>query len=351
MAIKVVENDPPRAPVKVKAYVPPLSFSQRLRKKSMEQNIHVISTKSEVQSSEITIERSKRKDDQEVIDEAIKVEKSTPNATENRESTETSATKTSSLDKADMPPILSLQKLKENKQDTNYEKFLDVLKKLQINVPFIDAILQIPSYAKFLKEMLTKKIKLPKFETMALTEETNVLCDTGASINLMLYSGFRKLGLGKVNSTSITLQLADRTISRPHEKVEDVLVKVGNFIFSMDFIALDIPEDQDIPIILGRPFLATGRTFIDMEKGELILRVEDKHEIFNIYIQYEKPPNKNDCYRIDEEEPRDQRSCQNKKPNFGELLGRDKDGLMGKSKYGEQKRTASMKIAQSAMME
>ncbi|XP_022858826.1 uncharacterized protein LOC111379639 [Olea europaea var. sylvestris] len=86
---------------------------------------------------------------------------------------ETSPAKASNLDKAYMPPIPSPQKLKKNKQDTNYEKFLDVLKKLQINVLFIDAILQIPSYAKFLKEMLTKKRKLPKFETVALTEESS----------------------------------------------------------------------------------------------------------------------------------------------------------------------------------
>ncbi|XP_022855432.1 uncharacterized protein LOC111376690 [Olea europaea var. sylvestris] len=322
----------------------------------MEQNIHVINTKSEVQSPKITTERPERKDDQEVIDEATRVEKFAPNATENREGTETSVAKAPSLDKAYMPPIPFPQKLKKNKQDTNYEKFLDVLKKLQINVPFIDAILQIPSYKKFLREMLTKKRKLPEFETVALTEEssarvqrklppklndpgsftlpvstgnsysTNALCDTDASINLMSYSTYRKLGLGEVNSTSITLQLADRTITRPRGKVEDELVKVGNLIFPVDFIVLDISEDRDIPIILGRPFLATGRTLIDMEKGELILRVEDKQEIFNIYIQYEKPPNKNDCYRIDEEEPPDQQSCQNKTTNFGELLGRDKNG-------------------------
>ncbi|XP_022883790.1 uncharacterized protein LOC111400620 [Olea europaea var. sylvestris] len=135
MTIKIVDNDLLRVPVKVTAYVPPLSFPQRLRKKLMEKNIHVINTKSEVQSPEITTERPKRKDDQEVIDEATR--------------------------------------LKKNKQDTNYEKFLNVLKKLQINVPFIDVILQISSYTKFLKEMLTKKRKLPKFETVTLTEESS----------------------------------------------------------------------------------------------------------------------------------------------------------------------------------
>ncbi|XP_022867773.1 uncharacterized protein LOC111387448 [Olea europaea var. sylvestris] len=185
--------------------------------------------------------------------------------------------------------------LKKNKQDTNYENFLDGLKKLQINIPFIDAILQIPSYARFLKEMLTKKRKLPEFKTVALTEKSSArvmsklplkLKDPkSASINLISYSVYRKLGLGKVNSASITLQLADKTIVWPHGKVEDVLVKVGNFIIFVDFIVLDILGDRDIPVILGRPFLATGRTFFDMEKRELILRMENKQEIFNICTQ------------------------------------------------------------------
>ncbi|XP_022893731.1 uncharacterized protein LOC111408160 [Olea europaea var. sylvestris] len=240
-------------PVKVKVYVPPLPFPQRLRKKSIEQNIHVINIKSEVQSSEITIERpQKKKDDQEVIDETTRVEKYAPNTTENGESTETSAAKAPSLEKAYMPPILSPQKVKKNKQDTNYEKFLDVLKKLQINVPFIDALLQIPSYEKFLKEMLTKKRKLPEFETVALPEKSSARLEQLAS---QVEGSREEFGLCEVNSTSITLQLTDRTISRPH----------------------DIPEDRDIPVILGRPFLATGPTFINSEKGELILRIEDKN--------------------------------------------------------------------------
>ncbi|XP_022867771.1 uncharacterized protein LOC111387446 [Olea europaea var. sylvestris] len=179
-----------------------------------------------------------------------------------------------------MLPIPFPQGLKKNKQGINYENFLDILKKLQINIPFIDAILQIPNYAKFLKEMLTKKRKLSEFETVAFTEKSsarvlsklplklkdqksftlpisignscsiNALCDMGASINLMSYSVYRKLGLGKVNSTSIMLQLADRTISRPHGTVEDVLIKAGNFIIFVDFIVLDIREDLDIPVIL-----------------------------------------------------------------------------------------------------
>ncbi|XP_022873812.1 uncharacterized protein LOC111392667 [Olea europaea var. sylvestris] len=105
----------------------------------------------------------------------------------------------------------------------------------------------------------------------------------------MSYSVYGKFGLGKVRPTSITQQLADKTISKPRDKVGDVLIKAKNLIFLADFIVLDIPKDRDIPIILGLPFLATGRTLIDMEKCELIFDVEDKQEIFNNYTQYEQP--------------------------------------------------------------
>jgi hypothetical protein len=356
MTIEVMENDPPRAPVKVKAYVPPLPFPQRLRKKSIEENLHAITTRSGVQVPEITVKQPERKEDWEGVDETIMEEKSTPTSIENKESTEALTTNAPSPVKAYVPPIPFPQRLKKNKPDTKFDNFLEVLKKLQINIPLIDAILQIPSYTKFLKEMLTKKRKLPEFEVVALTEESSArvlnklppklkdpgsfclpisignsrtiaaLCDTGASINLMSYSVYRKLGLGEVKPTSIKLQLADTTISKPLGKVEDVLIKAGNLIFPVDFIVLDTPENRDIPIILGRPFLATGRTLIDMEKGELILRVEDKQEIFNIYTPLETPSKNNLCCGIDEEKPPGQRSCKNRRPNFGGLLGRDKNG-------------------------
>ena len=82
------------------------------------------------------------------------------------------------------------------------------------------------------------------------------LCDLGASINLMPLSIFRKLGLKEVQPTNVTLQLADRSIKYPYGVIEDVLVKVDKFYFPVDFIILDIDEDTEIPLILGRPFLA-----------------------------------------------------------------------------------------------
>ncbi|XP_038885806.1 uncharacterized protein LOC120076100 [Benincasa hispida] len=86
----------------------------------------------------------------------------------------------------------------------------------------------------------------------------NALCDLGASINLMPLSIFKKLDIGNARPTTITLQLADRSITHPEGKIEDVLVQVDKFIFPVDFIILNYEADREVPIILGRLFLATG---------------------------------------------------------------------------------------------
>ena len=91
---------------------------------------------------------------------------------------------------------------------------------------------------------------------------------------------FKRLGLGEPNPTRISIQLADRTVKYPRGIIEDVLVKVGKFIFPIDFVIMDIEEDFEILLILGRPFLATTRALIDVEEGKLILSVGDEQVIF-----------------------------------------------------------------------
>ncbi|KAJ9552912.1 hypothetical protein OSB04_016957 [Centaurea solstitialis] len=175
------------------------------------------------------------------------------------------------------------------------------------------ALEQMPSYVKFLKDILNKKRRLGEFETVALTKECSALltnkipqklkdpgsftipcsiggkevghalCDLGASINLMPLSIFKKLGIGEARPTTVTLQLADRSIAYPKGKIEDVLVKVDKFVFPADFVILDYEADRETPIILGRPFLATGRTLIDVQKGELTMRVHDQEVTFNVF--------------------------------------------------------------------
>ncbi|XP_075473985.1 uncharacterized protein LOC142505045 [Primulina tabacum] len=156
--------------------------------------------------------------------------------------------------------------LKKAKLDAQFGKFLEVFKKLHINIPFADALIQMPSYAKFLKDILANKRKLVDHMTVNLTENCSALvqnkippklkdpgsfsipcmigdvffhkalCDLGASINIMSLSVFRKLGLGEPKPTRMSLQLADRSVKYPRGVIEDVLVKVDKFIFPADFV-------------------------------------------------------------------------------------------------------------------
>ena len=89
----------------------------------------------------------------------------------------------------------------------------------------------------------------------------------------MSLSMFKRLRLGEPKSATISLQLADRSYQHPQGVVENVVVKVGTFILPAHFVILDMEEDDTVPIILGRPFLATGKAEINVQEGELKLRV------------------------------------------------------------------------------
>ncbi|XP_015387923.1 uncharacterized protein LOC107177896 [Citrus sinensis] len=126
---------------------------------------------------------------------------------------------------------------------------------------------------------IPQKMKDPRSFTIPCSIGTEyngkALCDLEASINFMPLSVFKQLGVGECRPTTVTLQLVDRSHVYPEGKIEDVLVKVDKFIFPVDFIVLDFEADKEVPIILGRPFLARGKTLIDVQKGELTMRVND----------------------------------------------------------------------------
>ena len=92
----------------------------------------------------------------------------------------------------------------------------------------------------------------------------------------MPLSVIQRLSLGELIPIAMTLQMADRTMAQPEEVLEDVLIKVGKFIFPVDFIVMDMEEDTQVPLLVGRPFLAIGAALIDMKKGEFTLRVGEE---------------------------------------------------------------------------
>ncbi|XP_061361228.1 uncharacterized protein LOC133305110 [Gastrolobium bilobum] len=264
-------------------------------------------------------------DNQPPIDEPLgnnSMEKSTSRGSAPKPNSETPAA-------SKRPPPPFPQRLQKQKQDTQFRKFLDLLKQLHVNIPFVEALEQMPTYVKFMKEIVSRKRRLEEFETVALTQESSqyllskippklgdpgsftipctigdhyigrALCDLGASINLMPLSVYKKLKVGKPNPTTVTLQLADRSLVYPEGKVENVLVKVDKFILPADFIILDYEEDREVPIILGSAFLATGGAVTDVKEGELAMNVNGEQVKFNILKAMKYPRDIEECSRLD----------------------------------------------------
>ncbi|XP_021687743.2 uncharacterized protein LOC110670108 [Hevea brasiliensis] len=186
-----------------------------------------------------------------------------------------------------------------------------------------------PSYAKFLKDILSKKRKPEDYETIALTEECSAilqnklppklkdlgsfsipclignmnidkaLYDLGASVSLMPLSIYKKLDVGELKPTTISLQLANRSVKYPVGILENIPIKVGKFFILVDFVVLEMEEDVQIPIILGRPFLATAGAIIDVKNGQLSLKVGDEEVEFNLFSAMKQKLEPNECFKVD----------------------------------------------------
>jgi len=225
--------------------------------------------------------------------------------------TEAITSKVSEKERENAPPFP--QRLVKPKKEKQLLNIFETLRKVKINIP-LDAIQQIPSYAKFLKNCCTHKRKFQDYEIVVLTEQVSavllrklppklkdpgsfaipcrvgeqlfdhVLLDLGASINLLPYTMYDRLGLGELQPTSINLQLANKSIKRGI--LEDVLVKVDQFILPVNFIVLDMEESlMPLPllIVLGRPFMRTTDTKIYEKKGTVSIKVNGEKIEFKIF--------------------------------------------------------------------
>ncbi|XP_074311785.1 uncharacterized protein LOC141647475 [Silene latifolia] len=222
-------------------------------------------------------------------------------------------------------PIPFPQRLARAKLEQKYGKFMHMMKGVNITMPFIDAIKEIPAYGKFLKELISNKNSLSPTTTVSLSKECSAilmnelpqkledpgsfsipctigtvqieraLCDLGASISLMPHKIFKKLKDYELLPTRVSLQLADRLVRYPISLVEDVPLKVGKLEFPCDFYVMDIPEYSNIPIILGHPCLATGGALIDVKNGKLSLQVGDDKMEFSLKNSMESPSMNDSC--------------------------------------------------------
>ncbi|GKA52889.1 reverse transcriptase domain-containing protein [Tanacetum coccineum] len=169
-------------------------------------------------------------------------------------------------------PYPSRQNNEKHRENANKqkEKFYEIFKDISFEISFMDALTLMPKFASTLRTLIGNKEKLSEMARTPLNEHCSVvilnkaLADLGASINLMPFSVWKKLNLPNLTPTCMTLELADRLISRPIGIAKDVNIKVGVFQFPADFVVVDFEPDPRVPLILGRCFLKTSRALIDV---------------------------------------------------------------------------------------
>ncbi|XP_070011405.1 uncharacterized protein [Nicotiana sylvestris] len=164
-----------------------------------------------------------------------------------------------------IPPAPFPQRLAKYQKEEQYKKFLEMLKQIQVNIPLIDALKEMPGYAKMMKDLMSRKFDFQDLTTITRIQTCSAvvtrpiaeklsdprsftipctigdfafakaLCDLGANINLMPMAIYKRLGIGRARPTSMLLPLADRTVKRPSSILDDVLIQVGKFVFPVDF--------------------------------------------------------------------------------------------------------------------
>ncbi|CAM8892933.1 unnamed protein product [Rhodiola kirilowii] len=208
------------------------------------------------------------------------------------------------------------------KQHVMDEDVFELFSKVEINIPLLEAIKQIPRYVKFLKELCTNRRRSTRYDQELMSRNVsaviqqkvppkcgdpgtytipctignirieNCMLDLGASINVLPFSIYSCLRIGPLEPTGLTIQLADRSCKQPEGKIEDVLVQVGELVFPADFYVLKMenggPTDH-APILLGSPFLKTSKMKIDCGSGMLSMEVEGEVFSFDIFRAMKHP--------------------------------------------------------------
>ncbi|GKD32043.1 reverse transcriptase domain-containing protein [Tanacetum coccineum] len=214
-----------------------------------------------------------------------------------------------------------------DKPSAQHSRFLKMFKQLRLEIGLKDALVEMPKFNKWLSSLLRNKEKLEEIAIMTVNAEcsaiimnkvlekledpgkflipcalqeldrTSALADSGASINLLPHSIYKKLELEALTPIRMTLELANRSITHPMGIAEDVVVRVDGFTFLADFVVVNFEPDPRVPIILGRPFLRTAKALIDLYEETLTLRV-GKEELVYYADKSEKNKNKHFVHAI-----------------------------------------------------
>ncbi|KAM1515532.1 hypothetical protein ACFX10_014629 [Malus domestica] len=220
----------------------------------------------------------------------------------------------------------------QSKNEEEEKDVLETFRKVHVNIPLLDAIKQIPKYAKCLKKLCTTKKRVREKEVVHVSENVSAILqhklppkckdpgsftipcvigntrfksamlDLGASINVMPYSIYASMNLGALKNDGVIIQLADRSNAYPKGVLEDVLVQVDHLIFPADFYVFEMDESDhapSLPILLGRPFMKTAQTKIDMAKGLVTMAFGGDMISLKISESIETPNVVHSCCAID----------------------------------------------------
>ncbi|KAM2611843.1 hypothetical protein TB2_031893 [Malus domestica] len=220
----------------------------------------------------------------------------------------------------------------QTKKEEAEKDILETFRKVQVNIPLLDAIKQVPRYAKFLKELCTTRKRMSTKEVVKVGENVSAILqrklppkcmdpgsftipcvigntrfesamlDLGASINVMPYSIYASMNLGALKNDGVIIQLADRSNAYPKGVLEDVLVQVNHLVFPADFYVLEMDESNhapSLPILLGRPFMKTAWTKIDVYSGTLSMEFDGEVVNFNLSDSIKYPSKDHSCFSID----------------------------------------------------
>nr|GFB85075.1 reverse transcriptase domain-containing protein [Tanacetum cinerariifolium] len=222
-----------------------------------------------------------------------------------------------SVSMPNLKPSIPYPSRRDNERRRNHaneqiEKFYKICKEMSFEISFADALILMPKFASTLKALIGNKEKLSEMARTSMNDHCSVvilnklptklgdpgkflipcefpgmdeclaLADLGASINLMPLFVWKGLLLPELTPTCMTLELADRSVSKPIGISKYVSVKLGVFHFPSDFVVVDFEPDPRVPLILGRCFLKTSRALIDVHKGELTLRIGHEAITYNL---------------------------------------------------------------------
>ena len=214
-----------------------------------------------------------------------------------------------------VPPIPYPSRVKKVNEDKKFSDIFAMLSKVNINLPFLNVVRNIPSYAKFFKELTSKKRRFQKDEKVVVYEVGSLpqkmsdpgsfmidvtmgnkkvargMLDLGASVNLMPYSTYLRLGLEGLKPVRMSLQMADRSVKVPKGTIEDLIVQVGHLYVPVDFVVLEMAGSQDIegPMLLGRTFLRTTKAIIDVAGGKVEMIVLGEKLEIDVFGSLSKP--------------------------------------------------------------